>query len=69
MSNLRFRALEHLNDRVPVKVTAPAAKISDYYGMNVFNNDAMHKFLPKDAYKAVRNAIETGEKIDRKIAG
>jgi glutamine synthetase len=68
MSNLRFRALEHLNNRVPVKVTAPAAKISDYYGMNVFNHEAMHKFLPRDAYKAVMNAIDTGERIDRSVA-
>jgi glutamine synthetase len=68
MSNLRFRALEHLNDRTPVKVTAPAAKISDYYGMNVFNHEAMHKFLPRDAYKAVMNAIDTGERIDRSVA-
>jgi glutamine synthetase len=68
MSNIRFRALEHLANRVPVKVTAPAAKISDYYGTNVFNHEAMHKFLPRDAYKAVMNAIESGERIDRSVA-
>lgn len=69
MSNVRFRALESLNSRPPVKVEAPSKKISDYFGVNVFNNEAMLKFLPKNAYKAVIAAIETGEKIDRKIAG
>ncbi len=69
MSNVRFRALESLNSRPPVKVEAPSNKISDYFGINVFNNEAMLKFLPKNAYKAVIAAIETGEKIDRKIAG
>lgn len=69
MSNVRFRALETTNGRVPVKIQTPAHKISDYYGINVFNKEAMQKYLPRDAYKAVMAAIESGEKIDRKIAG
>ncbi len=68
MSNIRFRALEHTVNRQPVKVTPPSNKVSDYFGTNVFNKDAMHKFLPKDAYKAVIGAIEQGVRIDRKIA-
>src|ERR1022692_1431710 len=68
MSNIRFRALEHTVNRKPVKVTPPSNKVSDYFGTNVFNKDAMHKFLPKDAYKAVIEAIEQGVRIDRKIA-
>ena len=58
MNNIRFRALEHTVNRQPVKVTPPSNKVSDYFGTNVFNKDAMHKFLPKDAYKAVIEAIE-----------
>ncbi len=69
MSNHRSRALEISNGRTPVKVTSPSEKISDYYGSNVFNKDAMQKYLPKDAFKAVMAAIESGAKIDRKIAG
>ncbi len=68
MSNIRFRALEHTVNHQPVKVTPPSNKVSDYFGMNVFNKDAMHKFLPKDAYNAVMAAIEHGERIDRKSA-
>src|SRR5436190_7373426 len=68
MNNIRFRALEHTVNRHPVKVTPPSNKISDYFGINVFNKDAMHKFLPRDAYSAVIAAIEHGERIDRSVA-
>ena len=68
MSNIRFRALEHTVNRQPVKVIPPSNKVSDYFGMNVFNKEAMHKYLPKDAYHSVMAAIEQGERIDRKIA-
>ncbi|MCX6290848.1 MAG: glutamine synthetase III [Bacteroidetes bacterium] len=68
MSNIRFRALEHTVNRQPVKVIPPSNKVSDYFGINVFNKDAMHKFLPRDAYQAVMAAIDLGERIDRKIA-
>ncbi len=69
MSNIRFRAIETTNGRIPVKVIPPSNKITDYYGTNVFNKDAMLKFLPKEGYKAVMAAIESGAKIDRKISG
>ena len=65
---MRFRALEQTVNRQPVKVVPPSNKVSDYFGMNVFNKEAMHKFLPKDAYAAVMAAIDQGERIDRKIA-
>ena len=68
MTKLRFRALESSSNRQPVKVTPPSSKVSDYYGTNVFNKDAMTKFLPRDAFKAVMAAIEHGVQIDRKMA-
>ena len=64
MAHLRFKALETLNERVPIKVTAPSSKISDYYGENVFGMDAMKRYLSSDSVKVVLAAIETGEKID-----
>ncbi len=69
MSNVRFRALDATNGRIPVKITPPSVKVSDYFATNVFTKEAMFKFLPKNAFNAVMSAIETGEKIDRKIAG
>lgn len=68
MSNIRFRALETALSRPAVKVTPPSGKVSDYFGINVFDKEAMLKFLQRDAYKAVIAAIEHGEKIDRKMA-
>ena len=68
MSFIRFRALETRVARQPVKVTPPSSKVSDYFGMNVFNKEAMQKFLPKEAYKSVIAAIEHGEPVDRNMA-
>ena len=68
MSTLRFRALEISQNRQAVKLSTPEAKISEYFGMNVFSKEAMQHFLQRDAYKAVMAAIEHGAPIDRKIA-
>src|SRR5262245_25028811 len=68
MSTLRFRALETMLSRHTPKYAPPSNKVSDFFGTNVFNHDAMSRFLPKDALKAVTHAINTGDKIDRKVA-
>ncbi len=68
MSTLRFRALETMLSRTTIKYAPPSSKVSDFFGTNVFNTDAMSKFLPKEALRAVNDAINTGEKIDRKAA-
>ena len=66
--NIRFRSLETSLTRHALKVTPPSTKVSDFFGTNVFNRDAMQKFLPKDAYKAVMNAIEHAVPVDRSMA-
>jgi len=68
MTSLRFKALERSMNRPPVPVTAPHHKISEYYATNVFNKDTMHKYMSKDAYTMMISAIESGHKIDRKVA-
>src|SRR6185436_13362892 len=68
MSNNRFRALEIALSRQSVKITPPSQKVSEYYATNVFNTEAMHKYLPRDAYKAVMEASELGTPVDRKMA-
>jgi glutamine synthetase len=68
MSSLRFRALEASISRTPVIINPPSAKISDYYGSNVFTKDTMQKFLSKEVYKEVIQAIESGQQINRKVA-
>ncbi|HRS38065.1 MAG TPA: glutamine synthetase III, partial [Bacteroidia bacterium] len=65
----RFRALELMSVRQPISVNLPSGKVSDYYGQHVFSQDAMQRFLSKDAYRAVMDAINHGGMIDRKMAG
>ncbi|MHA3788598.1 glutamine synthetase III family protein [Flavobacterium hauense] len=67
MSTFRFQALQQTANRKPVKVEELDRK-SIIFGSNVFNDKAMRQFLTPDAYQAVRNAMQHGTKIDRKIA-
>ena len=57
MSKMRFFALQELSNRKPLEVTAPSNKLSDYYGSHVFDRKKMQEYLPKEAYKAVTDAI------------
>src|SRR3954470_8693133 len=68
MTNIRFRAIETAQSRPAVKITPPSTKVSDYFGTNVFNREAMQKFLQRDALKAVMAAIEHGAQVDRRMA-
>lgn len=68
MSVLRFKALESVLGRTPVKIIAPSPKISEYYGINVFNETTMKEFLSKEAFQSVKDAIERGTPVDREMA-
>ena len=67
MSTFRFQALKETANRKPVKVEELDKK-SAIFGSNVFNDKAMRQFLTSEAYQAVRNAVQHGTKIDRKLA-
>jgi glutamine synthetase len=64
----RFKALEAVLERKPNHVEVPSAKISDFFGSAVFNNDAMREYLTEEAYYGVREAMVEGKRLDRKIA-
>jgi glutamine synthetase len=68
MSILRFKALESAFNRSPRHVETPAGKISDYFGQHVFDRNTMQKYLSKEPYRQVQEAVESGQPIDRKIA-
>ncbi len=68
MQNFRFTALSETLDRQVVQVDYPSEKISDFYGSMVFNHDVMREYLTKEAYKSLQSAIESGTKIDRRVA-
>ncbi len=68
MAVIRFKALEQVYNRKPLHVTPPSDKTSDYYGINVFDKVKMQKYLSKDAFHSVMDAIDKGTTIDRKKA-
>src|SRR6476660_3616643 len=67
MATLRFQALKEASVRKPVKFEEADRK-SNIFATNVFNEQTMKKFLTKDAFNGVRDAIQHGSKIDRKLA-
>jgi glutamine synthetase len=67
MANLRFQALKEASNRTSIKFEETNKK-STIFGSNVFNDKAMKQFLTSDAHKAVKDAVQFGTKIDRKIA-
>ena len=68
MSKMRFFALQELANRRPVKVKLPSDKLTDYYCVHVFDKQKMQEYLPKEAYKAVQDAIEKGKPISIETA-
>jgi glutamine synthetase len=68
MAQFRFKALEEVLTRKPLDVKREENLVSDFYGMNVFDRPKMKKFLSKEAFKAVIDAIDHGTPIDRKMA-
>ncbi|MDR2656163.1 MAG: glutamine synthetase III [Oscillospiraceae bacterium] len=45
-----------------------AFKAADIFGTNVFGDDIMKERLPKSVYKSLKNTIDTGAPIDKKIS-
>ena len=68
MAQFRFRALEEVLTRKPIEVKREENLVSDFYGMNVFDRPKMKKYLSKEAFKAVIDAVDNGTPIDRKMA-
>ena len=68
MAQFRFKALEEVLKRKPIEVKREENLVSDFYGMNVFDRPKMKKYLSKEAYKAVIDAIDHGTPVDRKMA-
>ncbi len=65
---MRFKALEEVMNREPQPLTREDMLTSDYYGSLVFDKPKMKKYLSREAYNAVVEAIESGTSIDRKMA-
>jgi len=68
MHNFRFTALEKTLERKAIPYEMPKNKPSEYFGEMTFNLSAMKEYLTTEAFKRVRQAVEKGEKIDRRVA-
>jgi glutamine synthetase len=68
MPNIRFQALQAVLTRTIPEVKVHGAKISDFFGANVFDKKKMMDYLSKDAYQSIVSAIEIGEPIPRDMA-
>ncbi|HKI88518.1 MAG TPA: glutamine synthetase III, partial [Draconibacterium sp.] len=65
MAQFRFRALDEVLNRKPVDIVREENLVSDYFGMLVFDQAKMKKYLSREAYKAVTDAVEKGTTVDR----
>ena len=68
MAEFRFNALKEVLSRKPQEVKREDVLTSDFFGMSVFDRPKMKKYLSKEAYKAVVDAVDSGTTIDRKMA-
>jgi glutamine synthetase len=64
----RILAMQDVVKRTPVELSHPAKQVSEYFGANVFGIDAMREFLSEEGFESVKEAMEKGTAIDRKIA-
>lgn len=68
MAIIRFKALDRVMDRAPVKSENLSTTISEQYATNVFSITKMREYLSEEAYQSVKAAMETGSRIERKMA-
>ncbi|HWY09723.1 MAG TPA: glutamine synthetase III [Bacteroidia bacterium] len=68
MTNRRILAMQDVVKRTPMEFSHPGKHISEYFGANVFGIDSMREFLSEEAFNSVKEAMEKGSTIDRKMA-
>ena len=45
-----------------------AEKVTDFFGIDVFNDAVMRERLPEATYRALKKTMENGEELDPQIA-
>lgn len=70
MSTLRFRALEKSMEHLPLEVELPDVKTSNYFGVDVFDQQTMKAYLSREAYQHIVEIVEKekGSRLERKFA-
>ncbi|MDG1428608.1 MAG: glutamine synthetase III [Crocinitomicaceae bacterium] len=67
MTNKRLQAYHDVLHRKPNYVEFDK-KTSDIFGENVFHAEIMREYLPREAYKSMMSAANSGARLDRRIA-
>lgn len=67
MATKRLNAYNDVLNRTPKSVELDG-KLSDLFGTLVFHSDVMREYLPSDTYKSMMEAINSGARLDRKLA-
>ncbi len=68
MASIRKKALEEVAARKAERFYLENRPVSEFFGQNVFDLEKMKRYLSGEAYRAVVDAIEFGEKIDSNLA-
>jgi glutamine synthetase len=63
----RLWAISEIGKRTP-RTIGNGARVSDYFGCNIFNQKVMAEKLPKDVYQSLLKTIHGGHKLDQNIA-
>ncbi len=65
---MRFRAVEQAQNRPIRTIQHPSNKVSDYFGINVFDHNKLRSNLSVDMFRKLNRAIEEGHRIDTDVA-
>lgn len=65
MKTLRTIALQEAQSRITPEVTAPSAKISEFFGCNVFDKKKMKDYLSKEVFQKLTSAINQAELLNQ----
>jgi glutamine synthetase len=67
MATKRQQAYQDVLNRTPKHIDYDG-KISELFGKQVFHIEVMREYLPSDAFKSMMESIQTGARLDRKMA-
>lgn len=68
MSTRRLLAMQDVVNRVPVQIEKINQQVSQYYGSDVFGQDAMREFLSEEAFESIQQSMNQGTIVERKMA-
>ena len=67
-NELRFQVIGEAFKKKPLDVKAPSDRPCEYFSKKVFNREKMYKYLPKDVYEKMKDVMDNGAGLDRKVA-